>query len=490
MCDHYRVSFGGHAVRCGGPTVGQPQRPGGQRWGWRLPTAVMAGCLLLCGYGMVAAQLPSLSRSHAAAPDGAALLAAAPAQDAAPVPWRPLTAGWERFRSQLLDHGIQPAFIYDGAAFTDLAGGLRRGATYLGTVHLQLTVDLAPLLGWPGATLFLDGLNTHGGHPSHFAGDAQGGSNLEAPARWTLEEGWLEQNLFGNQCSLLVGRYDLNSEFYHLHAASLFLHSSLGIGPEFAQSGQGGPSIFPNTSVGMRIAFKPAQHVILRTAILDGVPVNRPGGMALLARGDGVLLVGEAAYLMRPSPPQSPRSPRFRIGRLAGLPPYTGKVALGGWHYTATFADLSHTTPTGQPVQHQGSSGLYVLADQTVYVDQEHPTRRVSLFGQVGLGDPRVNRFGGYTGAGLVLSDPLVTRASDELGVAVAAAYNSAHFIDQQRTLGTRVEGVEVALEGTYLIQLAPWLALQPDVQYVLHPNTDPTIRNALVAFLHFELSF
>jgi porin len=89
-----------------------------------------------------------------------------------------------------------------------------------------------------------------------------------------------------------------------------------------------------------------------------------------------------------------------------------------------------------------------------------------------------------------VLSDPLVTRASDELGVAVAAAYNSAHFIDQQRTLGTRVEGVEVALEGTYLIQLAPWLALQPDVQYVLHPNTDPTMRNALVAFLHFELSF
>jgi porin len=172
------------------------------------------------------------------------------------------------------------------------------------------------------------------------------------------------------------------------------------------------------------------------------------------------------------------------------LPPYTGKIALGGWHYTATFADLSHTTPTGQPVQHQGSSGLYVLADQTVYVDRQHPTRRLTLFSQLGLGDPRVNRFGGYTGAGIVLSGPLVSRASDELGVAVAAAYNSAHFIDQQRTRGTRVEGVEMALESTYLIQLAPWLALQPDVQYVLHPNTDPTIKNALIVFLRFELSF
>jgi porin len=349
---------------------------------------------------------------------------------------------------------------------------------------------MSRLLGWPGATLFLDGLSTHGGHPSRFAGDAQGVSSLEAPARWTLEEGWIEQNLFGNQLSLLVGRYDLNSEFYRLHSASLFLNSSFGIGPELAQSGQGGPSIFPNTSVGTRLAFKPGQSVVLRTAILDGVPVNRPGGMAIFARGDGVLLVGEAAYLIRPGPTGSPRQPRFRLGRLAGLPPYTGKVALGGWHYTAQFADLSHTTPTGQPVQHQGSSGLYVLADQTVYVDRQHPTRRLTLFSQLGLGDGRVNRFGGYTGAGFVLSGPLVTRTSDELGVAVAAAYNSAHFIDQQRTLGTRVKGVEVALEGTYLIQLTPWLAMQPDVQYVLHPNTDPAISNALVAFLRFELSF
>ena len=74
--------------------------------------------------------------------------------------------------------------------------------------------------------------------------------------------------------------------------------------------------------------------------------------------------------------------------------------------------------------------------------------------------------------------------------MAVAAAYNSAHFIDHQHTMGTRVEGVEMALEGTSLMQLTAWLAIQPDVQYALHPNTDPAIRNALVALLRFELSF
>src|SRR6266581_1395757 len=124
MCDHHRVYLVGSAVCRGEKTVGQPQRPGGQRWGWRMRTAVMAVCLLLRWYGMVAAQVPSLLLSYPAAPDGDALLAAAPAQAIAPGPPHSLIDGWSRLRSQLMDKGIQPAFIYDGAAFTELAGGL------------------------------------------------------------------------------------------------------------------------------------------------------------------------------------------------------------------------------------------------------------------------------------------------------------------------------------------------------------------------------
>jgi len=82
-------------------------------------------------------------------------------------------------------------------------------------------------------------------------------SSIEAPRKWTLEEAWLEQNLFGNRFSALVGRYDLNTEFYHVHTADLFLNASFGMGPEFSQSGQGGPSVFPNTSVGGRFEVKP-----------------------------------------------------------------------------------------------------------------------------------------------------------------------------------------------------------------------------------------
>ena len=102
----------------------------------------------------------------------------------------------------LAERGVRPALIYDAEGFVDMAGGARRGATYLDNLNLQLTLDMRRLVGWPGATVFLYGLGIHGGQPSEFAGDAQGVSSIAAPRKWTLEEAWLEQNLFGNRVSL------------------------------------------------------------------------------------------------------------------------------------------------------------------------------------------------------------------------------------------------------------------------------------------------
>jgi porin len=99
----------------------------------------------------------------------------------------------------------------------------------------------------------------------------------------------------------LVGRYDLNSEFYRLQSASLFLNSSFRIGPEFSHSGQNGPSIFPFASVGGRFAIKPIEQIVFRTAVLDGVPVERPNGSRqVFASGDGALIVTELDYLYQP----------------------------------------------------------------------------------------------------------------------------------------------------------------------------------------------
>src|SRR5258705_12553083 len=129
-------------------------------------------------------------------------------------------------------------------------------------------------------------------------GDAQGVSNLEAPTTVRLEEAWLQQNLFANRLSWLVGRFDLNAEFYRLQSGALFINSSLGIGPEFSHSGIAGPSIFPNTTAGTRLEYKPARNVAWRAAALDGP-----------------MFISEVALLRRGATAGLPRERRFGIGR-------------------------------------------------------------------------------------------------------------------------------------------------------------------------------
>jgi porin len=391
----------------------------------------------------------------------------------------------ERFERR----GIRLGIRYDGELFEDLSGGLRRGAAYLGNANCQLTLDAQRLFGGPSLTLFLYGLGIHGGHPSRYVGDAQGVSNIDGPTKWTLEEAWLQQTLFGGKVSALVGRYDLNSEFYRLQSASLFLNSSFGVGPEFSQSGQQGPSIFPDTSVGARIAVKPVRELVLRTVVLDGVPVDRPDGThRVFAKGDGVLVVAEAAYLHRLLGDEKPRTQPFRIGRnCCGT--YTAKLAVGGWYYSATFDDLTRVAPDGQPLRDHGSRGFYLLTDTTVYRDGDGQGRQVALFGELGIGDARVDRFAYYTGGGVTLAGFIPGRGQDEFGMALAAAHNGDEFIQAERNRGVRLQRSEISLELTYLAQFGPHVAVQPDLQFVMHPNTDARIRNSVAFILRFEFA-
>jgi porin len=323
------------------------------------------------------------------------------------------------------DRAIKTAVVYDGAAFDDLAGGLRRGSTYLGALRVQLTFVHR------GLTVFAEGLNIHGGQPSDFAGDAQGVSNLAAPRRSRIEEAWIQQTFFGDRASVLAGRYDLSTEFYRTQSAGLFLNSSFGIGPELSQNS---PSIYPNTSMGARVTYRPVRSVLLRAATFNGFSI------------------GEVDYIHRPTSKNEPRSHHFRLGRLAGLPPYTAKIGVGAWRFS------------------DGRSGAYVVADQRI-------SRRIAAFGQLGTDRARADRFARYRGIGLVMSAPVRGRDNDEVGLAVASARN-------------RTAGAETTLECTYLAPINSRLAIQPDLQYVIHPDTRRTTKNALVALLQFEIAF
>lgn len=383
-------------------------------------------------------------------------------------------ADWARY-------GLTPSLLYSADLAGDVSGGMTRGSTYSGALHARLAADLNESFGWKGVTFFADGLALHGGQPSGLVGDAQGVSNIAAKPDVLLYEAWLQVNIPAVPLSLLVGRYDLNSEFYVLESATIFLNSSFGIGPEFAASGVAGPSIYPDTSVGVRLDYKPADDVVIRVAALDGVPVDRPDhSWGLFERGDGVLLVGEIAFLTRAEP--MPARMRTNLGRLSNLPSYDDKFAIGGWYYTTSLPDQSDHDISGTPIRRNGSGGVYAILDKTLYRAGD---QKLSAFLQAGAGDDRVDRFGAYLGFGIEAAGFVPGRSSDMMGFGVAIARNGGHFRREQ----SASTATETSLEVTYYAPITDWLALHPDIQYVINPNTTTAVENALVVQFQVEVS-
>ncbi len=371
----------------------------------------------------------------------------------------------------------------------DVSGGLRRGGAWTGELGLQLLVNGARALGWRGTTFYAHAVADHGTDPSEIVGDAQGVSSLAAPPGWRLDELWVQQAFGGGALSVLAGRYDVNSEFYRLETAGLFLNGSFGIGPEFANSGTRGPSTAPYTAVGARAAALLRQHTVVRVAVMNGAPVDRPdGGVRAFAPGDGAELLAELSVLFRPRLGIIPRNHRIRFGR-GQVKPYGGKLALGVWDYTARFADLADTTSAGQPLIRRGSRGAYLLADQTIWEQDSHPERGLALFGQAGIGDARIQRFARYLAGGADLSAPLPGRDRDELGFAIASARNGDAWMQASLREGTAPLRSETTWELTYLAQIGAGVAVQPDLQRVRRPGTVKGVQDAWVAAVRVELS-
>jgi porin len=384
-------------------------------------------------------------------------------------------------------HSITSILIYDAELISNLAGGIQRGSTYEGVGQAQFTFNLSRFGGWHGASAYFFIAGIHGGQPEPLVGDLQGVSDLEAPPMLRVQELWLQQNALGNRVSFLAGRYDVNSEFYIVRSGELFLNSSFGLGAEFGLSGFDGPSSFPNTALGSRLALKPTPNSIWRFAVVDAVPFDRPeGGVHPFASGDGVLLVSEVGLLSREDTTGAPIRRRFLIGR-GRTRAYTSKLAVGAWYYTARFPDLSDTLANGQPVLRHGSRGAYLLVDESVLAGRKNP-RSLSMFLQLGIGDRRVNEIGSYTGAGITLQGPFLSRPKDEIGLGVASAHVGSHYRESPQSLGL-ADG-ETAIELTYAAQLSGSFALQPDLQYIVHPGATRARKNALVLGLRAEVTY
>jgi porin len=359
---------------------------------------------------------------------------------------------------------IQIEALYKGDAVAVVRGGLDRGTRLLGNGELAVEADLGRF-GWNGARAKLHLLSVHGGDPNNLAGTMQGVNNIEAdPDRSKLYEIWLEQSFAGDRAALLVGMADLNADFYQNDAAGLLIAPAFGIGSELASTGPNGPSIFPSTALAARLRVAPAEGTYVKAALFNakaGV-LGDQGGVDLTMR-DGALAIVEAGLAR------------------------DGKLALGYWRYTERQPDLRLLGAGGAPLR-QAAQGVYLLAERSL-LGSDEAGRQLSGFSRIGLSDGDTTPYRGGWQAGLLLEGVLAGRPDTQLSFGINQAYLSRKYRLNAREAGTPLRHAETGFELTYQHSLTPFLSVQPDLQYILHPSADPTIDDAVVAGLRVTIT-
>lgn len=388
-----------------------------------------------------------------------------------------LTGSWNGRRSSLSDQGLDFALIYKGEFNQTLSGGLRRRGVYLENVDIRAALDFDKAFGWKGASAFVYGLGNMGGDrdssPSTDVGDAQASSNIETGSdSFKLYQFWLQQTFIEDRVSLLFGLHDLNSEFYVTETSALFFNSSFGIGKDISQTGVNGPSIFPTTSVAVRLQGKLTENISGQVGFFDaqsGDPTERHHTHIRYSAEDGVLAIAELS-LERGSEESGNKS----------------KYTIGFWQYSKEVDHLMETNTdsfgANLPTQAK-NQGAYILADQ-------HLSDSVSVFARYGVASRSVNRFELCASAGAVWTGLIPTRSKDRFGIGATMVRNGADYRESKRRVGVDVHDSEIAYELNYRFELSPGVALQPDYQYIVQPNTDSAVSDASVGALRVEISF
>ena len=420
-------------------------------------------------------------------------------------------------RTFLGKYGISFGLSEISEVLGNVTGGVRRGATYDGLTTMSVSLDTAKALHWSGGTFNVSALQIHGRSLSAYnLYNLQTVSGIEANRSTRLWELWYEQVFLDGTASLKVGQQSIDQEFIVSQYACLYLNTMMGwpMLPS-ADLYAGGPA-YPLSSPGIRLRVQPMDPLTLLGGAFDDNPPGGPFGDDSQVRGSeaygtrfnvdtGTLFIGELQYAANRS-----GAGDMSCGNVfCGLP---GAYKLGGWYDTAGFPDqrfdaagLSLANPAGggNARMHRGNFSIYGVADQMVWRPSDGP-RSVGVFARV-MGAPADrNLIDWSVNAGVNVKAPLPGRVDDTFGIGYGWAHVSARASDFDKDHATfsgsaiPVRSSETFIELTYQAQIAPWWAVQPDLQYVRNPGggllnpEDPTKRigNELVFGLRTTVTF
>lgn len=402
-----------------------------------------------------------------------------------------LTGDWGGLRTTAWQNGFQweAGLKWDAVHGRNGERSATRSVTHL---DLKLRTDLDKVFGWQDTVAYVNVIDDRGSGSNAHAGSLMGVSNIEVPVATTrLFHAWAQKGFFEDRFSLLAGIYPIDSEFFTMDSAALLIHPAYGTPADLALTNT--PSIFNNAAFGLRGKWYSSDRTVYAMgALMDGVPNDprHPKRTAVkFAKGDGTYAIAEFGWMplefghaFEPTDPAKVR----RSPELVAHEKYGGlsKYAVGFWRYSERQGDLVDVNASGDPVKRR-SHGGYVLAERTLWSLGSDP-RDVTAFARYTFADPDTVAIDRSWNLGLRVRGPLASRPQD----ALVLGWTHGRISDKYRRLQADPASAEDAYELLWRIELSPWLAVQPDLQYIRHAGGDAAARPVTVIGARFELVF
>jgi porin len=365
--------------------------------------------------------------------------------------------------------------------------------SYPGLLDFGVEIDTEKACLWQGGTLFVSSFLTYGRDAAHDSGTFANPSSIAAYDTIRLFEAWYEQRLFGDKLSIRAGQIALDSEFATSDMAAELMINNFGY--QGIVSAFDGHSQFGVAGLGVRVLLEPQFSALPGAYLMAAVSEGNPDGAA---DADGGPLNNTGVRY------------DFQFG-------VAGSFELGyrldadhGWEglpgiYKAGF--FYHTDGNQRPPlvdlagnAHEDNQVFYVRGDQMVWAEEgqeDQEGQGLGVFAQYSYAPGAVNNQSWEAGGGVAYYGLLPTRDRDRALLGVLVTNNSELF--RQCTVdasGNFHDGCEYAFEATYIIQMAPWWTVQPDVQYIVNPSggvlrSDGSFaRDVVILGLRTTLSF
>ena len=418
------------------------------------------------------------------------------------------------FRSKAQQSGINFCLQYNTYLYQNAVGGLARGPVAQGQIFSWVDVDLGKLTR-------SDALASAYFHAAIYSMQGQSFSTkdvgLLSTATFTdqltttrLGSVWFEKQFLDGKLTVRAGQLGIDDEFLLSPTASTFINSTFGFPGWMGSDLPGGGAAYPLEGPGARLKYSLSDAVTLMGGVFTGDPAGRSNPVPQLANrygttfnlNGGALMLGEAAY--------STAYPNSGVD----LP---GTYKVGAWYETGNrFNDLRFDV-NGLPLASPASNGMartynsdwgvYGIIDQTLLAGDKDGLHKLAGFARVGASPSNRNLVDFYVDGGLTFTGAIPGRPTDlvGLGAAIDRISSAASGFDRDQnafgaTPPTPVRDHEITLESFYTINVSPWLAIDLDVQRIVHPggnvlattgmNVGQRVRDATLYGVNTQIKF